>query len=468
MKKVYLICICFCFTLQLSAQKTEENSEQETIEWLDNILQINKPIEPLLTFPYIEIGAGLFNFHGDITNSNSPNFSVGTPGMHFSLTEPISPNFSIGFHFLKGTITGNSYPTGLTYGYNFTTQVTSFGTHVEYNFGNIKKLPPVEQRILSPYVSVGFEVLQRAEAWGDLYSDSTKYYSWSDGTLRDIKESKYNVSNSNIVYRDYIYETSYERENIDKIAYFSPLTYSIPIDLGLQYNFSQLAQLKFGYQYHISLSNSLDNISQEGTNYKKYPERLGDSKPDGFSYAYMSLQVNLTVKSPYKNKLDTSHTSTFMEFWDADKDGIDETEDDCPYTPAGTPVFANGCPLDDDKDKTPNYRDIEKNTRAFYADKYGIGMSEKDLLQQMKIPKKVEQREIYRFYPKLLNGGTVYKQFYKKIPWKYKILDTDKNEYVDIDEMLNAIDTFFDEDSVAGANLSVKDLYELIEFFFLQ
>lgn len=470
MKKLVAICAIIFLSIPLYSQTQEE--EEQSIELLDKIFQINKPpIETNLGFPILSLGAGILNFHGDVTDNTPANFSVGTTGVQFELLEPISDNYSIGFRFLRGNLIENTTTINSTNAFNFKTQITSFGTFATYNFGNNTKLPPLSQRILSPYFSFGIEVLQRAEAWGDLYTDSLKTYQWSDGTTRSQAESKYNASSSYIVYRDYSYESSYQQENIDNIAYFNPLTLSFPLEFGLQYNIHPNVSLKMGYQYHITLSNSIDNISQKGTNYNENPARKSKSTlPDGFSYAYTSLNVNIGAKQAKMFKTDSIHPSSLLEFWDADNDGIDETEDACPYTPKGVTVFANGCPLDDDKDKSPNYFDKENNTRAFYSNAEGVGMSEKELLARMNDVKVVEQREIYRFYPKLLNGGTVYKQFYKKIPNKFKILDVDKNEYIDIDEMLNAIDTFFDEGPEAGigANLAGKDLYELIEFFFLQ
>jgi hypothetical protein len=69
-----------------------------------------------------------------------------------------------------------------------------------------------------------------------------------------------------------------------------------------------------------------------------------------------------------------------------------------------------------------------------------------------------------------LNGSTINKQFYKRIPKKFKKCDADENDFIDLDELLNTINSFFDEgpDAGPGANLSSKDLSELIEFFFLQ
>src|SRR5690606_11655155 len=97
-------------------------------------------------------------------------------------------------------------------------------------------------------------------------------------------------------------------------------------------------------------------------------------------------------------------------------------------------------------------------------------MLREEIISRMKTENPILQNEIYRYYPALLNGGTVYRQFYKKIPQKFRSIDLDKNQYIDIEELLYGIDSFFDQgpDAGAGASLTVKDLFELIEFFFLQ
>jgi OmpA-OmpF porin, OOP family len=49
---------------------------------------------------------------------------------------------------------------------------------------------------------------------------------------------------------------------------------------------------------------------------------------------------------------------------DSDKDGVADSLDKCPNTPAGVSVGADGCPLDADKDGVPDYLDKCPNTPA--------------------------------------------------------------------------------------------------------
>ncbi|MES9868814.1 MAG: OmpA family protein [Sedimenticola sp.] len=48
---------------------------------------------------------------------------------------------------------------------------------------------------------------------------------------------------------------------------------------------------------------------------------------------------------------------------DADGDGVVDSKDECPNTPAGAPVDARGCALDSDGDGVPDYKDKCPGTR---------------------------------------------------------------------------------------------------------
>ncbi len=55
---------------------------------------------------------------------------------------------------------------------------------------------------------------------------------------------------------------------------------------------------------------------------------------------------------------------SFSFFGDRDKDndGVPDSRDECPGTPSGVKVDANGCPLDSDNDGVPDYKDKCPNT----------------------------------------------------------------------------------------------------------
>lgn len=58
--------------------------------------------------------------------------------------------------------------------------------------------------------------------------------------------------------------------------------------------------------------------------------------------------------------------------FDSDNDGIPDYIDECPGTPQGAPVDKKGCPLDSDKDGVPDYTDLCPDTSpGITVDEYG-------------------------------------------------------------------------------------------------
>jgi outer membrane protein OmpA-like peptidoglycan-associated protein len=92
-----------------------------------------------------------------------------------------------------------------------------------------------------------------------------------------------------------------------------------------------------------------------------------------------SINFNLGVALNFNDWLDDIQTGTQNDLFftgylglsytidarvDADKDGVDDSYDICPDTPAGLNVDENGCPIDTDRDGVPDYLDQCPNTPA--------------------------------------------------------------------------------------------------------
>ncbi|MBF0142773.1 MAG: OmpA family protein [Magnetococcales bacterium] len=88
---------------------------------------------------------------------------------------------------------------------------------------------------------------------------------------------------------------------------------------------------------------------------------------------------------PQTGKTTVSSTGTQCyfcpgEFPDSDKDGVPDSKDKCPNTPAGTKVDADGCGADQDQDGVPDSDDKCPDTpKGVAVDKQGCGLdSDKD------------------------------------------------------------------------------------------
>jgi len=459
MKKFLLI----LFSLLLVSTKLllAQTNDYDTVDWgskLKTTVKLDKPVYK----PVLGVGMGNINFFGEVKNKYFKDFTYGTTGLNVDVYRAMDSCFKFGFRFLYGNINSSRYDIDPKKNFNFQTQVMTFGTNVMYNFSNLNFIGNSENKILSPYVSLGFEFVN-FESFGDLYdAKGNKYYNWSDGTVRNIDEALDPSHSKGIkMVRDGIYETSLKDKNIDGIK-TSPLVLSFPIEVGCEFIISQKASFKLGYSYHYTLSDNIDNISKKGVDARK-----GNKGFDAFSYSYIQFNLDLFSKTTEEKQLQFIDLgSGMMDFWDVDGDYIMDVYDQCPMTPPGVLVDTLGCPFDDDKDLYANYADSELTTpkTAFYVDLIGKEVSKPVMLALLNDTASLNQSEIYRHYPNLLEGTGLYHRFYKSIPAKFKAVDTNGDEYISLEEILNAINMFFDSQS----DLKVDDLYELGEFFFIQ
>jgi len=97
----------------------------------------------------------------------------------------------------------------------------------------------------------------------------------------------------------------------------------------------------------------------------------------GFSYSFLTEfdtdndgvvdSKDICPNTPAGIKVDESGCPL-----DSDGDGVPDYKDDCPGTPSGAPVDSKGCPLDSDGDGVPDYTDLCANTpHSISVDDYG-------------------------------------------------------------------------------------------------
>jgi len=442
--------------------------EEDEIDWNKKLIKEVKLENPVYK-PVIGVGVGVLGFYGEATNSYFKPFVAGNTAVNLDIYRALDPAFKFGFRFLYGNLKSQHYDVDPRKNFNFQTQMLAFGVNLMYNIANSPLFEKKDNRILNPYVSLGFEFIN-FDSYGDLTdANGNAYNYWSDGTIRTMSEADDPTrTKSKVIFRDNNYETNYKNQNIDGIESTSPVALAVPIELGLEFVMSSKTALKVGYAYHYTFTDMIDDISTNGTKYDKMPERKGDKKTDAFSYSYVQFSLDLFSKTTEEQQLqflDLGAGGVF-DFWDTDGDYVMDVYDQCPWTPARELIDSVGCPMDDDKDKVPNYEDKEQGTPidAFYVNQEGKEEKAKDILALLNDRGSLEQADIYRHYPSLLEGTGLYRRFYKNIPAKFKSVDADGDDYISLDELLQTIDNFFEADS----QMSVDDLYELNEFFFIQ
>ncbi len=415
--------------------------------------------------PIIGIGSGVLTYKGDVQDRYTKSPLIGLMATNLNISKGISEFLSLNFNIIYGELTGNERT--LERNLNFKTDIFVSSAYITYNFYHLLKkegqlITYYQQRKLIPMLSLGIESFNLSSKTDLKNSQGYTYHYWSDGTIRNLQESASNETQSILLQRDYIYETDLREQNNDGLGKYNLSTISFPIDFGVQLNISKRITMKLGANYHFSLSNYVDDISDEGIGTRK-----GNSKGDNFLYSYITL--NFDIFSSEKEILDTTLYGNFIfqsiDFNDEDEDGVLDWDDRCAETSTLAEVDERGCPLDDDKDGIPNYRDKEilsLNANTVGLD--GVLLTDEQVLAMSTPKEAIPTSKLYDYYPSLLGKGYRNRNFFTEIPDKYKPIDEDRDGYISLDEISLALDKFFD----FKLNLSIDEIYELNDFFFEQ
>jgi len=425
-------------------------------EWEKMLREEVKVANPIFK-PVIGFGIGYMNFYGDVKN-NIRTPLTGNMGFKINVSTFLDNKhyYTTNFNMLFGTLTGNQQSlTNAARNLNFQSSIVAFGLNIEYRFGHFYHKTP----FLSPFLSVGVEDFS-FNTKGDLYDASgMSYYYWDDGTIRSKAEGVYP---NKILHRDFSYESDLRKLDLYGKGNYTENAFAFPIDAGLDFHVSRRVTVRLGHSMHFTTTDNLDNLA--GTdNTTAMGNAGGNSKKDNFSFSYITFHLDLfsspqtkTVEKMYANLDDFDYA--FYD--DEDKDGVFDGWDKCPGTPAGVAVDSLGCPFDRDKDGVPDYRDKEPDSPIDVAvDHDGKAITD-SVINSFLAQEAIPHKEAYLYWKAAAetHHGKV------EIPEKFKFIDTDHDGYLSFEEVLQAIDAFFDYKN----NLTQQDLYELEDFFFAQ
>jgi hypothetical protein len=407
--------------------------------------------------PVIGIGTGYINFMGDVKN-NVRNPVVGNLGLKVNISTFVDNRhfYKANFFLLYGSITGNQRSMVPDENLNFQSSLVNLGVNIDYSFGNFFKHPGV----LRPFISLGLENLQ-FNTKGDLTDASNQtYFYWSDGTIRNNRDGVYPNS---IIQRDYTYESDLRELDTYGKGSYSQNAFALPVDVGLDFQVSSRVNMRLGYAMHFTFTDYLDNVAGD-KNLVNSVNVGGNTRNDWFSYSYVSMHFDLF--SDPKTKI-VEKMFVMLDDWDYtfydddDNDGIGIKWDRCPDTPPGVEVDSSGCPLDGDQDGVPDYTDKERNSlMGSIVDEDGVTIQDAQIDSLLTL-EAIQRSEVAEYFRALASQKV---RVHRDIPEKFRFLDTDKDKEISFDEVLTAIDRFFDFDS----SLSTSDIYELNDFFFSQ
>ncbi|KPK83975.1 MAG: hypothetical protein AMS27_11315 [Bacteroides sp. SM23_62_1] len=447
-----LICTCSLLIFSISFAYGQEEEE------LDSLLRREIRVENPVYKPVIGIGAGIMNFYGDVRNDYF-NPMIGNYAFKVNVSTSIDRkrNFLGNFFLYTGALTANERSfTDTSRNLNFRSDIITFGINMEYNFGHIFKR---EDPVVKPFLSVGVENLTFSSKGDLLDAEGTPYYYWSDGSIRNISESQKNLLPNRVLYRDWNFETDLREKNLYGLGNYSQNTFAIPLDIGMDFRVGERVKMRLATSFHFTFTDLIDNVSWEGEGI------TGKKNYDHFTYTYLTMHLDLfsepkvIVEELLFAELDDFD---YTMFEDEDGDGIIDAVDDCPGTPSGVEVDTLGCPYDDDNDGVPDYMDRERNTRpGGIVDENGVTLSEEELINMLASKEAVPRRDLILYLASLQSGERL---SLIDMPEKFHSLDNDGDAYLSFDELLKAIDDFFDYRS----ELITDEVYQVINFFFAQ
>jgi len=424
----------------------------------DSLLQRIDTVENPVYKPVVSFSYGILNFHGDIKNSyNSP--SIGNRAAKVNVSTFVDKKHYLvaNFNFTLGKLSGNEYShSDISRNLNFETELSSIGLNLEYRFGQF--FP--KESLVRPYLSLGLETINFSSK-GDLEdANGLTYHYWSDGTIRDIEESL--LGESREIYRDYVYETDLRLKEDQEfgLGKYSQRAFSIPVGVGLQFRIDRRAFFSLGMSYHYAITDMLDNVAFDGTSIQ------GSKGNDSYIYSHISVHFDL-FSDPTTRTVDLLYADVEFDplfFDDEDGDFVLDVSDHCPGTPFGVEVDTLGCPLDGDMDGIPDYLDKELGSaNGAWVNEEGETVTENEYLSVMQLRNDAMEREDVIAYMALIESEYWFGSS-TEIPDRFKPLDTDEDGYLSFEELLKAIDQFFDYQM----DLNLDELREANDFFFSQ
>ena len=414
--------------------------------------------------PIIGLGAGVFNYFGEVNNNERTNPLINNYGFQASVIKNFSPSFGVRFDVAYGKITARERSAESNR--NFSTDIVAFNVHATYNFAGI--LPP--RRFLNPFISVGVGAIN-FDAKGDLKDENGVAYNyWSDGTIRSLAQPT-NGSNepaAEILKADYVYETDLRKANLDSLGTYKQFALALPFTFGLHFKVSPRSAIRLSSTFSYAFTDLIDNYTRDGVEGRK-----GNKANDMFLFTSVSYHFDFfTPKKEKKSQFDDMEFFALDKDTDSDGDGVADIADFCPDSPSGGKVDEKGCPLDSDADGVDDPIDEEPGTDVnLNVNKEGVGLTD-DMISQTDTSATIRS-QMFMVYPDMvevygsvkgerLSKEQLRNEIFNDSP--YSIVDLNADGVISVSEVYTAIDKFFD------GELDVNAVYMtgLIDYFFDQ
>ncbi|MDX9846735.1 MAG: EF-hand domain-containing protein [Tenuifilaceae bacterium] len=478
-RKFILFCISLV-TLIILAPAAFAQDEDE--DYYTGLLTKEVEVENPVYKPVISLVTGIIHFLGDVKN---PGFNPlsGEMAYKFNISTLFGNKnyYKLNFFFLYGNMQGHDFDFSrqmqsdvsklklddnllpIFYNSSFRTEFFEFGISVEYGFGHLFG----KSKRFRPFFSVGVSPLQIGRFQSDLTNNNGDYYHfWDDGTIRNIAATDPNAFNANIIGFNRNYNADIAKNDFHELEKYSQTAVVVPIEFGFDFYLSYRINLRVATSLHYTFTDLLDNFNEKVAAKYNIPGNFKGN--DMFMFTNFSLNFDL-FSDPEMIKVDLlfaelEDVDYEVMFADQDMDGVFDRLDECPDTPVAVPVDSLGCPFDTDGDGISDFMDDEANTPlGAIVDERGVQVSADVLAQMFENPTAV-RREDAQMIPVAPIWTRSITFTPGVIPEKFREVDKDGDGYVSFQELMKAIEAFFD----GSLSMSVEDIYKLNSFFFSQ
>ncbi|SRR6056297_1237418 len=439
----------FIFVAFITIPLLSFGQEEEEPGGYGDLLFQEVEVENPVYYPVVSVGTGMFDYFGEFNNDIEGVSKLPIKINAYSFLDS-KHNFRINLYGMKGYLNGSLHELKNVEEYNgianFETEIFTIGLNLEYGFGHFYKNVPK----LRPFIAPGVGMLI-FNPRSDIAGESGEY-NWQD----------------QIVSRDYDYNLNMQSANVFDLISHGQNAIAATVDIGFDLALSSRVFVRVANGFHYAFTDVLDGIPYKNGD----GEVVGNSQNDILSFSYFTIGWDPFSESATKMQellfADVSGDFDYAAIADEDRDDVLDLVDECPDNPPKVAVDSVGCPLDDDNDGVPNYKDKEVNSSpGAIVNDDGVEMTEDEVIASLNYNYNAVTRDDAYMIP--VSRGWKASKYANmegdvEIPEKFKPIDKDGDGEIAYRELLQAIDAFFNGESDFTAN----DIYELNDFFFAQ
>lgn len=412
---------------------------------------------------YAETGIGTLLFKGDLSKVTLNGGQI-SPGFRAGIA---CRNWSSEANLFMGSFSrNNSKMPSLE---NIRGSVRAGDLRINWKKGVLKGKTPV-----SIFLGAGLGLI-RFESYTDLKDRNGKdYFAWTDGTLRDAPEMLSNKFTSNVLSRDYIYETPLA---INQHAVY------VPFAAGVRVNLKPEIYVSFAWENILLQTDQLDRSTLNPANDKL--TRFSISL--GYNF-HKNTGRDKDAKIPVRKKYADKNEFAFLKTDDEDNDGVPDETDQCFNTPSGINVGKDGCPADSDLDGIFDFLDKEPaSPPGSWVDQSGVALTDEQIQAKAndsiawfvsalrKFSKNSRPYPVKKFIPvqnyerfaRLLDEHPEWRIYHgessRRLPTEFQPIDLNNDNILSVKELEIAVNKIFDQ---TPGSLNPEQLNKAIKYAF--